>query len=156
MPGPWNLPVAQSIPFNNTSNGFTATNVQEAIEEGSNNISSKARFLASCGFDGNAAVGRFLEFNSNVDSNQSGFVLPRQAYLKEVSLVVQANATCTWTIRRQTPTPITTITTISLAAARKNYVTGLNLLSNAGDEISVTLTSGSCSRPIVFLWWIFV
>lgn len=156
MPGPWNLPVAQSIPFNNTSNGFTATNVQEAIEEGANNLSNNSRFLASCGFDGNAAVGRFLEFNSNVDSNQTGFVLPRDAYLKEISLGVQTNATCTWRVQRQTPTPVTTITSISLSASRKNYVTGLNLLSLAGDEISVTLISGSCSRPIVYLWWIFI
>jgi hypothetical protein len=114
-------------------------------------LENSSRFMVAAGFDGNATVGRFLEFNSNVDSNQSGFVLARNAVINEVAIAVQNNSTVTFTIQIQTPTPITTLTTISLTAARKNIVTGLNISLNTLDELSIRCTAGSCSRPIVFI-----
>jgi hypothetical protein len=55
-------PVAVSVPFDNSTNGFTSTNVQTAIEEAK---------TASSGFDENkiltsAAYEVLIDFNGNV------------------------------------------------------------------------------------------
>jgi hypothetical protein len=56
-------PVAQSIPFDNSTNGFTSTNVQTAIEEAK---------TATSGFDENKIL---TSHNYEVLVNQQGNVL---------------------------------------------------------------------------------
>lgn len=137
---------------NGTSNGTWV--FESALVVG--NTETKARFLASAGFDGNASTGRYLEFNSNVDSNVTGFTLPRNAVLKEISYGQSANSAVTWEVRRQTPTPITTLATVTLTSSeRKKTYTGLNINIAAEEELSVYCTAGSCSRPIIYLFFIF-
>jgi hypothetical protein len=137
---------------NGTSNGTWV--FESALVVG--NTETKARFLASSGFDGNASTGRYLEFNSNVDSNVTGFILPRNAVLKEISYGQQVNAAVTWEVRRQTPTPITTLATVTLISSeRKKTITGLNINIAAGEELSVYCTAGACARPIMYLFFIF-
>lgn len=137
------------------SNGFVATDTQAAIEESKTNAESRSRFAVNAGFDGNASSGRYLEFNSNVASNQSGFVLPRNAKLKEISLVVSTNSTTNFQIINWNGTTETLITNISLSASRKSTVTNLSISLNANEELRVKCSSGSCSRPIVYLFLLF-
>jgi hypothetical protein len=59
MPKIQSTPVAVSVPFDNSTNGFTSTNVQTAIEE--------AR-VASSGFDENKILTSAV-FEVLVDSN---------------------------------------------------------------------------------------
>jgi hypothetical protein len=143
---------SKSVAFlqeNSTSNG---TWIFES-DLVSGNADTKSRFMASCGFDGNASTGRFLEWNSNVDSNVTGFVLPRAAIIKEISYGHQSNAAVTWTVETRTPTTLTTVSV--LASERKKTITGLNIPIAANDEIQVRCSAGACSRPIIYIFMIF-
>jgi hypothetical protein len=142
--------LAKNCSFDNATNGYVATDVQAAIEESRSTAEGKARYAISCGFDGNTTVGRYLEYNSNVDSNVTGFVVPRASTLKELSLGVATNSTITFTIYRWDGSVETSLTTISLANVRTTTITGLNISLGAGWELRVKCTSGSCARPILF------
>jgi hypothetical protein len=136
--------------------GYTSTNAQDAIVESRNTAEGKSRFLACCGFDGNASNGRYLEFNSNVDSNQSGFVIPRAAVMHELSLVHTSNSAVNFNILNWNGTTETLLTSISTTASqRKATVTGLTISLAENSELRVKCTSGSSSRPIVFSWYLF-
>lgn len=135
------------------SNGFTSKTVQEAIEEAKNNSDSISRWAASCGFDGSATTGRYLEYNANVDSNQAGLIITRSCKLRELGLVCLSNTTTTMQVLKWNGVAETLLTTISLAAARKVSITGLNIDLIALDELRVKVTSGTSSRPI--LWQYF-
>ena len=117
-------------------------------------IEAKSRFAISCGFDGSASSGRYLEFNSNVDSNSSGFVSPRNCRLKEISLVIESSSTVTFSVIKYSGVE-TTITTVETVSSRKGIVINLDLVITTNDEIRVKCTSGSGSRPIVYLFFIF-
>jgi hypothetical protein len=145
--------ISRTLPFDNATNGFTATEAQSAIEEARATAEGKARYCVSCGFDGNASTGRYLEYNSNVDSNQSGFVLPRNSILKEMSLCVNTSATITFGVYYWNGTTETLLTSISLSAARTATSTGLNISVSQGWEIRVKCTAGSASRPILFQFY---
>lgn len=134
----------------NRANGFTAKNTQQAIEEARDTAQGKIRYLVNCGFDGTASSGRYLEYNSNVDSNLSGFVLPAAATLKEISICVNSNGTGTMQVLSWNGTTETLLTSISLSNARKAAVTGLTISLAALAELRVKCSSGSLSRPIVF------
>lgn len=117
---------------------------------------SLSRFAASCGFDGNASSGRYLEFNSNVDSDISGFILPRTTVLKEIAFAIQSSSTITFTVYKFSGGVETSLTTISTSSARSAYTTGLNILYAAGDEIRVKCTSGSGARPVFTLFMVYI
>lgn len=147
---------AVNVPFDNSTNGFISTEVQSAIEEARATAEGRARFMANCGFDGNAGVGRYLEFNSNVDSNIAGLVLPRAAHLWELALVHSANSAVTFQVLSWNGTTETLITSISTTAAqRKAAVTGLDIALASGVELRVKDSAGACSRPILYMWFIF-
>lgn len=157
MPGPFTTPVARSTPFDDFVANLTASygsqvdNVQTAIEALKAYTETVARFCVASGFDGTASSGRWLEFITNNASNTTPFVLPRNAKLSEISISCAANATTTVTVFKNG----VAWQTISLAAARKNSVTGLSLTANSLDEISIQVTSGSSSRPMVYLFFVF-
>lgn len=135
------------------SNNFTSKTVQEAIEEAKSTAEGKARFLVSCGFDGTASTGRYLEYNSNVDSNLSGFVIAVPSYLKELTISVVSRATTTFKVYTWNDTTETEIASISLSNTRVGRVINLNVLLPALSEIRVKCTSGSSARPIVFQYY---
>lgn len=117
---------------------------------------SLSRFSASCGFDGNASNGRYLEFNSNVDSNQSGFLLPRRTLLKELALATQTTTTITFAVYKFSGVTETLVTTLVLpAASRIVFATGLSITFLAGEEIRVKCTAGAASRPLLTLFMVY-
>lgn len=138
------------VRFDNSTNGFTATNVQAAIEEARITSEGKARYTVSSGFDGTANVGRYLEFNSNVDSNQSGYINANASWIKEISCVCQSSSTITFTIAKVGGGDLASC---SIAAARKSVTTGLLVSLISLDELSIRVTSGSCARPIVWVYF---
>lgn len=141
-------PVARGVPFDNSTNGFTATETQAAIEEAKLVASNASRGPTVCGFDGNASNGRWLEFYSNNPSNNNPFIVSEPSELVALSVSASANATGTVTVFKNG----ISLTTISLSAARKNRIKGLALSLTDLDEISVQITSGSISRPNVYLF----
>lgn len=165
MPGPFATPVALSVPFepnrdpqydgNPGPSGIFSSNVQDSIEEVKNFAESISRFVISSGFNGTASTGRYLDFSSNVGSNISGFVMPRDGFIKELSLAVALNATTTIQVIKWNGVSETVLTSISLVGARKNTVANLNIAVNSNDELRVKVSSGFSSRPIMFIFCVF-
>lgn len=142
--------IAKELAFDNATNGFVSQKVQPAIEEARSTALGKPRFCVSCGFDGTASSGRYLEYNSNVDSNQSGFVVPVPCVLRELSLCLNTAGTVTFQILKWNGTTETLLTSISTSSARKSSVVDLNIALVALDELRVKCSSGSGARPICF------
>jgi len=136
---------AAIVPFDNSTNGFAATDVQAAIEEAKATAEGKARWVVLVGFDGNASTGRWLEFLTNVSSNVSGYVLPKPAYMLELAASCESSTTVTFTFYKQVTTVIETLTLTSTRKTTKNVNVSLASL----DELSAKITSGSCSKPNV-------
>ena len=141
-------PVSKSVPFDNTTNGFTSTEAQSAIEEAKSVAASASRGPTLCGFDGSAGTGRWLEFYSNNPSNGNPFIIAEPAELVAVSISASANSTGTVTIFKNG----VSLQTISLSASRKNRVKNLLHSLTDLDEISVQVTSGSVTRPVVYMF----
>lgn len=142
-------PVSKSTPFDNTSNGFTATDAQTAIEEAKLTAANASRGPTVAGFDGNASTGRWLEFYSNNPSDSNPFIVAENSQLIAVSIVTgAATATGTAAIKRNG----TTIQSISLTAQKKNAVDSLALNLVPLDELSIQISSGSISRPTVYMF----
>jgi hypothetical protein len=145
--------VAKSTPFDNATNSFTSTEVQSAIEEAKATAQGKARFAIQCGFDGTASTGRWLEFSANSPSDGTPFTAPRALYLRETSLTAANNATTTITIYKNIKTTPVSITTISLSGSSSASVTGLSISLPQNETVGVKVTSGSSSKPMVFLFF---
>jgi len=63
---------AENVPFDNTSNGFTSTDLQGAVEE----IGASASPGFSFGRSGNVSNGSWLRRPGNVPSNRAGVTIP--------------------------------------------------------------------------------
>lgn len=135
-------------PFDNTSNGFSATDAQSAIEEAKQLGANASRGPTICGFDGTGSVGRWLEFFANNPSNNNPFILAENAELIAVSISSSSNSTGTVSIFKNG----SSIQTISLSASKKAAVSSLSHPLIALDELSLRVTSGSISRPTVFMF----
>lgn len=76
--------IAKSVPFDNSTNGFTSTEVQGAIEELNNKVNTSASPGFSFGRSGQITKGSFLQ-NETVPSNVSGrWVYISNAQVKKV------------------------------------------------------------------------
>lgn len=136
---------ASIVPFDNSTNGFTAVDVQAAIEEAKAMAEGKARWVVMIGFDGNGSTGRWLEFLTNISSNVSGYVLPAPSYMLELSASCESSTTVTFTVYKQVTSVLETLTLTSTRKASKTVSVSLTTL----DELSAKITSGSCSKPTV-------
>lgn len=141
-------PVSVSIPFDNTTNGFTATEAQSAIEEAYSLGAETSRGPTIAGFDGTASSGRWLEFFANNPSNNSPFIVAEDSRIIAVSISASSNSTGTVTIYKNG----SSVTTLSLSASRKNAASALSIDFTSLDELSLRVTSGSISRPTVFVF----
>lgn len=141
-------PVAKSIPFDNTTNGYTSTEVQGAIEEGVSSAIATARYSVFCAYESNANTGRWLEFTRGNASDNSPYIIVGPTTLEELTLVT-ANATDTTTVTVFRNGVL--LTTISLSA-EKSKVTFPNLLLNDLDLLSLQITAGSITKPQVQLF----
>jgi hypothetical protein len=142
--------VARAIPFDNSTNGWIATETQSAIEEAKSQSIATVGGAITFGFDGNASSGRWLETFTNIASNLTGYVIAGNKTLRGLSIAGATGSTYTATVTLYKNGVL--FETISLTASRKN--TKLNLIHNFidKDEITAQLTSGSITRPIVTAW----
>lgn len=123
---------------------FVARNVKAALVELHTDVTNRARYAASCGFDGSAGGGRWLEFASTQPSSSAGFVIALPSTLRELSLAVTSNTTMDVRVYKNAVLQ----TNITLTAARKNIVVGLNTAFAALDELSMKVESGSGQYPV--------
>lgn len=152
MPAPFSTPVAISVPFDNSTNGFTADEVQSAIEEARDTAPGQtARFAIIAGFKGNANTGKYLEVFQSVPSSSVPFVMAEPGDLKALSVAVKTSATATFTVYKNA----VSLTTISLTAQTSNFVSGLNFALVAGDKLSYQVTAGA-AQDVIFSTFIQV
>lgn len=72
--------------FDNTSNGFTSTNVQAAIEESKTSAPGKARASVTCTFNGSISNNTWLGYNELLPGNIVPIRVPWNSTLKEITV----------------------------------------------------------------------
>lgn len=141
-------PVAKAIPFDNDTNGYVATDVQGAIEEGVSGAIATARYSIFCAYESNANTGRWLEFTRGNSSDTSPYLIVGPTILEELTLITaNITDTCTVTIFKNG----VSLTTVSLAAEKTKVTLPALSLTNL-DQLSAQVTSGSITRPQVQLF----
>lgn len=142
--------------YGGVASPITSVEAQSAIEEAYRRAIDYAlnfsRFVSPCGFDGNATAGRWLGFFQNTASNQTPLTLPKAGKISELTLSTNGNSTSTHTLFKN---GVSTGVTISTTGNSRATATGLNITFVANDYLSVQTTSGSCNKPIVYIWGTF-
>jgi hypothetical protein len=75
--------------FDNSSNGFTATNTQAAIEESKASAPGKARASIVCTFNGTIGNNNWLGYSELIPGDQVPILIPWNCILKELTVVYQ-------------------------------------------------------------------
>lgn len=78
--------VASAVPFDNATNGFTADEVQTAIEEARDTAQGKARVTMSSIMNGTVGANNWLGPNELVPGDTVPFRIPWDCELKEVTV----------------------------------------------------------------------
>lgn len=138
---------ALDVSYDNSDSGLSAETAQDAIDELHETLTDRPGAPVTCGFDGGASSGRWLEFSGNVGADDAGFVVPAAGKLTHLSVAVENNTTCTFTVYKNG----SSVATLSLSSARKGSNTQ-NVSLAANDELTVKVTSGSGSRPVFNLF----
>ena len=76
---------AEDIFFDNSSNDFTSTNVQDAIEESYNSAIAKPRFSIVTAFNGTTGNNDWLGYNELIPGDQVPIRIPMNCKLKEIT-----------------------------------------------------------------------
>lgn len=127
-----------------TDNTFASDNVQDAIVE-SIGRSGAARTPFGFYYDANASNGRWLEVNKGVPSNTSPHIMAEDGKLVSATISVKTNATCTAEVFLNG----VSIVTLTLSNSQTSAINNLNIAVAQLDELSVQITSGSCTEPNV-------
>jgi hypothetical protein len=147
--------VAQSTPFDKSTNGFSASNVQSAIEEAKATATGLPRFCVSGVYNGTVGGGTWLGPNELLP-NTPFVVFPVNTKLTEISWSNQTSDVqfrIQFRLNSRTGTILHTITVTSTNPGY-GYVTGLNYTFSAGDTIHAQyLDDGqNCSDMNLMLW----
>lgn len=133
-------PVARSVPFDNTDNGFSSTDVQNAIEE--IGISASPGF--SWGRSGNATSGTWLQ-NESVPSNKSGrYIAIDNPKIVEIFASNEDISTYTVQIYEHEGNEInlTLIGSLTVTSARGGSAK-VNIPITKGRQLALIISSGS-------------
>ena len=148
-------PVAKSTPFDNTVNGFVATDTQAAIEEAKQNAEGFPRAGLRSTYNGSVANNSWLG-PSELLPNTALMVSPVTLQIKELTW---ANATTNVQFRVQFRTgsktgPIFYTLTVTSTNPGYGYVTGLTKILNPGDTVwAQYLDDGTnCSDLDLVIW----
>jgi hypothetical protein len=141
--------LADQTPFDNTGNGFVATDVQEAIVEARATALS-TRYVITAGYAGNANSNTFLQFFRSNPSDSTPFVIADASQIKSLSLATDTSTTATVSIYKNGTS--TVIATISLVSALRSVVTGLSISLASSDYLVGRVTSGSIHNPGLYIF----
>lgn len=140
--------IARSVPFDNSANGFTATDVQAAIEELKNNAAVSASPGFSFGRSGVTTSGTYLQ-NETVPSNISG----RWVYIQSGAVThvfVSNELTTTYTIEilyhDGNEVNLTSLGTVTVTSA-KGEDFAVNWPVPHNKQIAVRVAVGSANSP---------
>lgn len=138
-------PVAKSVPFDNTSNGFTASEVQAAIEE----IGASASPGFSWGRSASIGAGTWL-LNESVPSNTTGrYVSISSPKITQIFTSNEDISTYTITIYEHEGNSVnlTPLTTLDVTASRGNSAS-VDITITQGRQLAVRVTSGSAKNVL--------
>lgn len=76
---------AEDIYFDNSTNGFSSNNTQEAIEESIEIAIEKTRFSIVCTFNGTVGNNTWLGYNELLPGNNVPIIIPKNCILKEIT-----------------------------------------------------------------------
>lgn len=142
-------PVAETIPFDNSTNGFVSEDVQAAIEEVANEVDTSASPGFTWGSSGNVTSGSWL-LNDTVPSNKAGrSIFLTTATLEYVFVRCELASTFDIKVYEHDGTTYTLITTVSIAAARSGDFVIASLPLTTGKELAMQLANGSAKNPVV-------
>lgn len=142
--------VASSTPFDNSSNGFVADQVQAAIEE-LQVLTLQQSYPLLANYNGSANVGRYLEGFPGEASDTAPFAIPLTAKLLHVT--VQATAATTGSIRIYNLTTAAAIYDAAFSGTSRQIYTNLNIGGiSAGDELSVYVIGAAINKPKIRFW----
>lgn len=85
-------PTAKSTPFDNSTNGYASTNVQDAIEEGVTTAIQKPRFSITTVFNGTVGNNDWLGYDNLIPGDQVPIRVPLNCILKEITMYYKNTA----------------------------------------------------------------
>jgi hypothetical protein len=140
--------VARAIPFDNSTNGFVATEVQSAVEE----LKSSASPGFGFGRSGNSPSGTYLQ-NETVPSNVTGrYVYINNAAIKRVFVGNETASTFTITISAHDGNLLNNVV---LGSVTVTDATGgdfpVNWVVATGKQLAVLISSGSAKNIVAGL-----
>lgn len=146
-------PVAESIPFDNDSNGFSSDDVQGAIDELSTVVGASASPGFNFGRSGNVGSGTWLNVTGNVPSNRAGITVALNS--PEITQVFVANQNInTFDIgiyeHEGDQVNLTLLGTVSVVSSRSETFT-VSIPVTSGRQLAVRVTSGSTKNVNVGL-----
>ena len=156
MAGPFTYPVAWSTPFESEperSNGFESDNVQEAIEEALRLAVSNDVFMTLAQYNGNANVGRHLEFYVGIDSEVAPLYFSKGSNVIAIAAsTTAANVTCKiGFFNNASLTPNVPLYEVEFTADKRVIVNGTPaspiFILPIGAELEIRVTEGSIAKP---------
>ncbi len=101
------------------------------------------------GKNGNAGVGKWLDYHHNISSADVPFSVPKAIELKAIAADIRVSSTVTFTVFKNG----SSLETLTITSSMKDKKIGLTHSLAVGDFISVKVTSGSASRPLFHLFF---
>ena len=146
-------PVAGSTPYDNTTSGLVADDVQAAIDELSSEVSQSASPGFSFGRGGNTPSGTWLLRTGGPPSNKTG--VPMGITSPVITRISVGNETIsTFDVavyeHEGDEVNLTLFTTVSVVSARTGTFT-VNIPATTGRQLAVLINSGAAKNPGVDL-----
>lgn len=139
-------PVAGEIPYDNTASGFTATDVQAAIDEVGGRVSPAFSF----GREGSSANGTWLRrAGGNIESNRVGVPVPvTNPFIAKIACGTENIATYSVGIYQHEGNSInlTLLHTVNVVSSRFEIFT-VNVPITTGKQLAVRCTGNSGGNP---------
>lgn len=140
--------IAKSVPFDNSSNGFTSTDVQAAIEEIRNTILTSASPGFSFGRSGTCTPNTYLQ-NETVPSNISGrWVYLNNGFITDIYITNELATTYTVEFYHHTGNSValTLLGSVTVTAAKGGHFS-VNWAVPNDKQIAVKIAASSANSP---------
>jgi hypothetical protein len=148
---PYITQVAKSIPFDNSTNGYTAIDLQTAVEESRATAIGNDRYTLFANFNGNAITGRFLEIFPGFGSDIAPFIFPKNCKIVDTAAGCFSNSTGTISFYRSTDL-VNPIFSMSFSNEKRKTAFNTNHVITALDELVIKVSSGSLNKPFLVVW----
>ena len=144
--------VARSIPFDNSTNGFSSVEAQSAIEEAKSDAISTSGFAALASTISTVGVGKYLDFYSGLSSDEYPFPIPTSFVLVDAAIRTPKVSTISIGVYKQVSGVSTLILTLTLSNQTSRDYTNLNIAVNSDQDLLARVDSGSAEKPRIALF----